>query len=216
MTLLNRLPPMFATIVRLCATVSVTGCDMRIERTTAEATITTRQMRQIVSELAKRAPDLERIESSCDSIGLRISSSGVHVSSTYADDHASCHTSSYALPDGSVLRIEPVPSAELTKASSLTIELREPAPERSPKVCCVCPGSLSMSIFGMLVMARSMISCLDATTSPVERCRKKASPVSRDLIVVTSACSDDTRMSAPETPLTTPSGPVTGAMIESR
>ena len=93
MTLLNRLPPMFATIVRLCATVSVTGCDMRIERTTAEATITTRQMRQIVSELAKRAPDLERIESSCDSIGSWISSTGVTERMAYASAQRKCQTS---------------------------------------------------------------------------------------------------------------------------
>ena len=140
---------MFLTMRSLWETVSVTGCDILIERKRAEQSSTPMQMAQMVSDEAKTVADAARIASSCDSIGWRISSSRVHVSSTKADDHASCHTSSYACPDGSALRIEPPPKPSETKSGSLT---RWPPLVSEANVYAVWPGSRSESTSGMVVM----------------------------------------------------------------
>ena len=69
---------------------------------------------------------------------------------------------------------------------------------------------------GMVVMANEVSIWRDATTLPVARWTRKASPVARDWIVATMLCSDDTRTSAPETPTTCPLGPTMGAATVSR
>ena len=67
----------------------------------------------------------------------------------------------------------------------------------------------------LIVYVSVEASSRDATTIPVERTKRYASPVSRERIAVITSCSVITERVAPATPTTPPLGPASGELTES-